>query len=83
MNQRERDETRAKHTPSSAQDDWTMCPTCRTSGGCDVVRVLDAWEADLARSNPSDCAHTDWSDEPYVDYLAVGYAHCPKCGEQL
>ena len=44
MNQQGRDELRAKHTPSKTQDDWTMCPYCRVSGGCDTIRVLDAWE---------------------------------------
>lgn len=42
MSRAERDEMRAKHTPNTSQDDWTLCPYCRVPGRCDVIKALDA-----------------------------------------
>ena len=48
MNKQQRDELRAMHTPSTAQDDWSMCPNCRVPvQDCDVIKVLDYAESVL------------------------------------
>jgi len=42
MNQQERDDLRARHIPSTAQDDWSKCPNCRVPvKDCNVIKVLD------------------------------------------
>ena len=82
---------RAKHTPSKAQDDWTMCPYCRVSGGCDVIQVLDAWESSLLQNThiegqwqnntengivATQCEHAQLSTIARI--IEAGYS-CPLC----
>jgi hypothetical protein len=46
MNEIQRQEMRLKHQPINGQDLCTWCIAGRN--GCDVTRVLDAWEESLA-----------------------------------
>ena len=85
MNQQERDALREKH------QDWSgHCPVCHTETACDVIKVLDAWEAEVHHdsevSNTREvCDHADWTSNPYSEdiYADMGYRYCPKCGERL
>jgi len=70
MNREERDQLRAKHR----NDDWAIPGQCNECGSyeypvmypCDVIQVLDAWEATL----PWDVI--DWAD------FWVGFGEPPK-----
>ena len=57
---------------------------------CDVIKVLDSWEAEVhdgseVSTNREVCDHTDWTRGAYSDgiYVDMGYRYCPKCGETM
>jgi hypothetical protein len=85
MNQQERDALREKHR------DWSgHCPVCHTETACDVIKVLDALEAEVHDGSEVStirevCDHTDWTSNVYSEdiYADMGYRYCPKCGEKL
>ena len=89
MNQQERDALRYKHRClESKVGPW--CRSCMHGWPCDVIKVLDAWEAEVHHdsevSNTREvCDHADWTSNPYSEdiYADMGYRYCPKCGERL
>jgi len=89
MNQQERDALREKHRClESKVGPW--CRSCMHGWPCDVIKVLDAWEAEVHHdsevSNTREvCDHADWTSNVYSDdiYADMGYRYCPKCGEKL
>ena len=101
MNQRERDALRNEHTKVTGFiGNKEIVPYCLGCGDyidddrqpypCDVIKVLDAWEAEVhddseVSTTREVCDHADrtsyaYSDEYYVD---MGYRYCPKCGNKL
>jgi len=96
MNQQERDEVRKKHTLEPYEDRITgqevaTCAHCCTDEWpCDVIKVLDAWQAEVHHDSEVSvirevCDHADWTSNVYSDdiYADMGYRYCPKCGEKL
>ena len=86
MNQQERDALRYKHRCLESKiGPW--CRSCMHGWPCDVIKVLDAWDA--AKTPPEGpnavCDHADWTSNVYSDdiYVDMGYRYCPKCGEKL
>ena len=86
MDSQERDALREKHR------DWSgHCPACDyQSHPCDVIKVLDAWEAEVHDGSELSttrevCDHADWTSSVYSDgiYVDMGYRYCPRCGEKL
>jgi hypothetical protein len=90
MNQQERDALREKHR------DWSgHCPVCHTETACDVIKVLDAWEAVVHGS--SEVSATREVCDHWVGVRGSGHyrygsntppaywthTYCPKCGEKL
>jgi len=80
MNQQERDALREKHRClESKVGPW--CRSCMHSWPCDVIKVLDAWDA--AKTPPEGanavCNHTS-EHFGFGDYT---FSTCPKCGEKL
>ena len=89
MNQQERDALREKHRClESKVGPW--CRSCMHGWPCDVIKVLDAWEAVVHDGSKVSatcevCDHADWTSNVYSDdiYAVMGYRYCPKCGEKL
>ena len=95
MNQRERDELRAKHRVGQNEAD-DQCQSCFSADGypCDVIKVLDALESRNGLVNPArmdTCTHYG-IDSGGTDYYGTSnpsqesdwnYPFCPKCGEKL
>jgi len=89
MNQQERDDLRA-HWDSGQQHRTHFLDCYKWHPECAVIRVLDAWEAEVHDDNEVSttrevCDHADririaYSDAYYVD---IGYRYCPKCGNKL
>ena len=87
MNQQERDALRKKH------QDWSgHCPVCHTETACDVIKVLDAWEAEVHDGSEVSairevCDHEKayFADNglPRHPLSALWYDYCPSCGEKL
>ena len=102
MNQQQRDELREKHRPEQMHSrvvcaycwqDTTLREADRVQYPCDVIQVLDAWEATTdplsqpERTNgPVSPAQTECHHIRGVETAAgsiVKFAYCPKCGEKL
>ena len=108
MNQRERDALRNEHTKVTGFiGNKEIVPYCLGCGDyvdddrqpypCDVIKVLDAWEA-APKTNPdnvsqgeqvAECDHIksniclcDWGDECPMN-SEPDFTYCPKCGEKL
>ena len=106
MNQQERDALREMHADASFWDD-PGCSCCESTlfegcaagcseWPCDVIKVLDAWEAEVhdgseVSTTREVCDHADWTSNAYWTnnvysdgvYVDMGYRYCPKCGEKL
>ena len=91
MNQQERDALREKHRVGQNEAD-DQCQSCYSPDGypCDVIKVLDAWEAEVhdgseVSTTREVCDHADWTTNAYSDgiYADMGYRYCPKCGNKL
>jgi hypothetical protein len=82
MNQQDRDRLRQRHI-EIIMDGFTGetgCMFCCESWPCDVIIVLDAWEAKV---NKPLCDHLNEWGEPYTDSPWFKGQTCPKCGEKL
>ena len=90
MNQQERDELRAKHRVGQNEAD-DQCQACYSADGypCDVIKVLDAWEAEndywtqiengtLPEMEVNECDHL-WLTKAGSDYRANPAEICAKC----
>ena len=76
-------------------DDVEACDVCGDGYPCDVIFVLDAWEAEKAKENESAPKYYRWDDAKQLnkeidcDHPMHRYrimhdpSHCPKCGEKL
>ena len=70
--------------------DTTEYPPEGQNVECDVIKVLDAWEAEVHDDSEviatrEVCDHADWTSNAYSDgiYVDMGYRYCPKCGNEL
>ena len=83
----ERQELRAKHHVGQNEAD-DQCQGCFTiSYPCDVIRVLDAWEATPPEATSSEC-DVDHDTVMGCERLGNGWTDvdtnfCPKCGVKL
>ena len=87
MNQQERDALREKHRPHNLFNSETECfDGCNSPYPCDVIKMLDAWEAkcDHYYGLGSDETERYLSEYPLnPEDLDVAFTFCPKCGEKL
>ena len=91
----ERQELRAKHHVGQNEAD-DQCQGCFTIPyPCDVIKVLDAWEAEndhwtqiengtLPEMEVTKCDHLeDGYDSTNEGLVYTRFTFCPKCGEKL
>ena len=83
----ERQELRAKHHVGQNEAD-DQCQGCFTiSYPCDVIRVLDAWEATPPEATSSECdVDHDTVQGSHLEregWTDVDTNFCPKCGVKL
>jgi hypothetical protein len=78
---------REKHQPQPHTEWFPVCATCNTQSPCDVIKVLDAWQASERSSTVSDsersttdCEHLTEIDE---GSCYTSFTYCPKCGVKL
>ena len=87
MNQQERDALRKKHTlepyedRTTGQEVATCAHCCTDEWPCDVIKVLDAWEAAA-----TECDHVEGGEIPHTTEginVWLHFTYCPLCGKKL
>ena len=73
MNQQERDALREKHRClESKVGPW--CRSCMHGWPCDVIKVLDAWEAEVhGSSEDAQRVYQEWVESQWETDVPVGF----------
>jgi len=77
MKQQQRYDLRMKH------QDWSgHCPVCHTETACDVINVLDAWEASLFECE-HEIVYMGDNGLPRHPLSGAYFNYCPTCGVKV
>jgi len=72
MNQQERDALREKHRClESKVGPW--CRSCMHGWPCDVIKVLDAWEAEPVSLEDAQRVYQEWVESQWETDVPVGF----------
>jgi hypothetical protein len=78
MNQQERDALREKHQQVWLAGGIEVCNYCDTPAGlafypCDVIKVLDAWEAEPMSLEVAQRVYQEWIESQWETDVPVGF----------